>query len=140
MTSDPDFVVIDTNVLISAGLLPHSRSAQALTLAVERYVIAQNEATWGELISRIEKTKFDRYFGESGRLHYVSRLAQFIQTFPQAASVQLSRDKDDDKFIALAMDAGARLIISGDEDLTAIKTYQGIEIVTPAVFMARFES
>ena len=34
-------IVIDTNVLISAGLLPASRSAQALAIAVEHFVIAR---------------------------------------------------------------------------------------------------
>jgi len=138
MTNKPAYIVIDTNVLISAGLLPQSRSAQALALAVEHFVIAQNEATWGELVSRIEKDKFDRYFGETGRLHYLSRLAQLIQTFPQEASVQISRDADDDKFIALALDAGASVVISGDADLTTIQAHQGVEMLSPAGFLGRF--
>jgi predicted nucleic acid-binding protein len=97
MTNKPAYIVIDTNLLISAGLLPRSKSAQVLALAVEHFVIAQNEATWAELVSRIEKDKFDRYFGEPGRLHHLSRLAQVMQTFPQEASVQISRNADDDK-------------------------------------------
>jgi len=48
-TIDRPPIVIDTNVLISAGLLPRSRTAEALAVAVEHFVIAQNEATWGEL-------------------------------------------------------------------------------------------
>jgi predicted nucleic acid-binding protein len=43
MKSKPAYIVIDTNVLISAGLLPHSKSAQVLAIAVERFVIAQYE-------------------------------------------------------------------------------------------------
>jgi uncharacterized protein len=54
-------IVIDTNVLISAGLLPNSTTAQALSVAVENFTIAQNEATWSELETRITRKKFDRY-------------------------------------------------------------------------------
>ena len=48
----PAYIVIDTNVLISAGLLPQSTTAQALALAVEHFVMAQNQDTWHELETR----------------------------------------------------------------------------------------
>ena len=70
MKSKPAYIVIDTNVLISAGLLPHSKSAQVLAIAVERFVIAQNEATWHELETRIARQKFvqnDRAWRNVGR-------------------------------------------------------------------------
>ena len=68
-------IVIDTNVLISAGLLPQSKSAQVLTLAVQHFAIAQNHATWHELESRIAKKKLDRYFGEDGRSRHLIKIA-----------------------------------------------------------------
>ena len=76
MTSKPAYIVIDTNVLISAGLLPHSKSAQVLSIAVERFVIAQNQATWHELETRIARQKFDRYFEKDGRLRHLIQIAK----------------------------------------------------------------
>lgn len=131
-------IVIDSNVLISAGILPRSRLATVLIVAAERFVIAQNEATWNEMLSRIEREKFDRYFGDNGRLVYLSKLAQLVQFFDMVSSEQVSRDADDDKFVSLALDAGARIIVSGDRDLKDIKTHKGIEIRSPAVFLERF--
>ena len=49
----------------------------------------------------------------------------------------ISRDPTDDKFVGLAADAGAKIIISGDRDLTEIKTYQDIVILSPALFFER---
>lgn len=138
MKSEAPCIVVDTNVLISAGLLPRSRSALALAVAVEHFVLAQNQATWNELISRIERDKFDRYFGESGRLTYLAKLAQVAQFFDVVADVRGSRDPDDDKFLSLAVDAGAQLLVSGDADLKDIRSYKGIEIVSPSVFLSRF--
>jgi uncharacterized protein len=51
----------------------------------------------------------------------------------------VSRDSDDDKFISLALDAGAKLIISGDPDLKEIKKYQNIDIFSPTEFFAKYD-
>ena len=139
MTSKPAYIVIDTNVLISAGLLPESKTAQVLALAVEHFVIAQNKHTWRELETRIARPKFDRYFGESGRLRHLVAIAQSIQHFEVVNEVSVSRDKTDDKFFALAIDSGSAILISGDPDLTDVKAYKGIEILSPAQFFERYQ-
>jgi len=139
MKSKASYIVIDTNVLISAGLLPESKTAQVLALAVEHFVIAQNQDTWHELETRIARPKFDRYFGESGRLRHLVAIAQSIQHFEVLTEVSVSRDKTDDKFIALAIDSGAALVISGDPDLKDVKAYKGIEILSPAQFFERYQ-
>ena len=140
MTNEPTptYIVIDTNVLISAGLLPQSKTAQVLAIAVTHFVIAQNQATWHELETRIAKKKFDNYFGENGRLRHLIKIAQSVQFFQATAEVEVSRDATDDKFIELAIDCGAKIIISGDADLKEIKSCMGIEILSPTRFFERF--
>ena len=140
MKTKPAFIVIDTNVLISAGLLPQSKTAHVLALAVEHFTIAQNQETWHELETRIARPKFDRYFGDSGRLRHLVKIAQSIQRFEVSAAVSVSRDKTDDKFIELAIDSGATLLISGDPDFLGVKAYKGIEILSPAQFLERFKT
>lgn len=139
MKNKPAYIVIDTNVLISAGLLPQSKTAQVLALAVEHFVIAQNQHTWHELETRIARQKFDRYFGDSGRLEHLVKIAQSMQHFEVTAKVSVSRDATDDKFIALAIDARASILISGDPDLKEVRMHQGVEILTPAHFFERFK-
>ena len=139
MTTEPAYIVIDTNVLISAGLLPSSKTAQVLALAVQHFVIAQNQATWHELETRIARQKFDRCFGDAGRLRHLIQIAQSIQQFEMSTAVAVSRDTTDDKFIALAIDAGARVLISGDPDLKEVQTYKSIEILSPAQFFERYQ-
>ena len=139
MNHKPAYIVVDTNVLISAGLLPQSTTAQALALAVEHFVMAQNQDTWHELETRIARPKFDRYFGDAGRLRHLIQIAQSIQHFEMSTAVTVSRDTTDDKFIALAIDSGASILISGDPDLKAVKTYKGIEMLSPAQFFERYQ-
>jgi uncharacterized protein len=140
MKTELAYIVIDTNVLISAGLLPQSKTAQVLALAVEHFVIAQNQLTWHELETRMARPKFDRYFGDTGRLEHLVKIAQSMQHFDVSAAVSISRDPTDDKFIALAIDAGARILVSGDSDLKALRMHQGIEILSPAMFCDRYTS
>jgi predicted nucleic acid-binding protein len=56
-----------------------------------------------------------------------------------SSKISVSRDKTDDKFIELAIDSGASILISGDPDLKDLKTYKGIEILSPAQFFERFK-
>jgi putative PIN family toxin of toxin-antitoxin system len=138
MKSKSAYVVIDTNVLISAGLLSSSKSAQVLALAVEHFVIAQNDQTWQELETRIARAKFDRYFGPMERMRHLVQIAQSAEFFQVAADVNVSRDKTDDKFIGLALDSGAKIVISGDPDLKEISIYKNVEILSPTQFFERF--
>ncbi|EDP45880.1 nucleic acid-binding protein [Rickettsiella grylli] len=50
----------------------------------------------------------------------------------------VSRDPDDDKFIAVALAANCRIIISGDNDLLSITGYKDIEIINPNEFWKKY--
>ncbi len=54
------------------------------------------------------------------------------------SEVHLSRDLDDDKFIACANDARAIYIVSGDKDLLVLERYKDIEIITAKAFCERY--
>jgi predicted nucleic acid-binding protein len=42
------------------------------------------------------------------------------------------RDKDDDAVLALALAAQADIVISGDDDLLCLASFEGIPILMPA--------
>jgi predicted nucleic acid-binding protein len=54
-------------------------------------------------------------------------------------SVSDCRDAKDNKYLELALAAGASAIITGDGDLLALDPWRGIRIVTPADYTRRFE-
>ncbi|PIP70614.1 MAG: putative toxin-antitoxin system toxin component, PIN family, partial [Nitrospirae bacterium CG22_combo_CG10-13_8_21_14_all_44_11] len=49
------------------------------------------------------------------------------------------RDKDDNIIIGTALSGNAEFIITGDEDLLVLKTYKGIDIITPREFWSRLK-
>jgi predicted nucleic acid-binding protein len=58
--------------------------------------------------------------------------AELVQITERIAAC---RDPTDDKFLELAVNGRADLIISGDRDLLALDPFRSIPIITPAAFM-----
>ncbi len=46
------------------------------------------------------------------------------------------RDPNDDAVLETAVNAGAQLLVTGDKDLLALKSFKGIAIVTPAEYLS----
>jgi predicted nucleic acid-binding protein len=55
-------------------------------------------------------------------------------------TIRLCRDHKDDKFLEVAAEGQAAIIVSGDEDLLALNPFEGIPIVPPRDFLARIAS
>lgn len=128
--------VIDTNVLLS-GLLWHG-APHALLQAVRdgSLILVSSPALLAELERVIHRPKFDAILARSATsrdrsLAEVRQLAEIVEPAPLPQPV--CRDPDDDAVLALALAAQADLIVSGDDDLLALGTYQGIPIVAPAL-------
>ena len=47
----------------------------------------------------------------------------------------LSKDPDDDKYIAAAIEGRAVFVVSGDPDLLTVGEHQGVRIITPRAFL-----
>lgn len=134
-------IVIDTNVVL-AGLLWRGPPYSLLTQVGQRLGIQlfSSQALLDELadvLIRPSPTK---------RLHQINLtahavLADYVRTVtvlqPQPLPQPVCRDKDDDEVLALALLAQADVIVSGDNDLLVLASYQGIPIVTAAQALQR---
>jgi uncharacterized protein len=133
----PEFIVIDTNILIGAALSPNGTAYQAFAQAVWRFTIVQSDRTYQEIAERIYKSKFDKYITNETRaqfLNIIKNSSQFIQKTSQITSC---RDPDDNKFLELAIDSQAKFLLTGDKDLLTLKSqaeYQHL-IVNPRDFL-----
>jgi putative PIN family toxin of toxin-antitoxin system len=56
---------------------------------------------------------------------------------PAPLGKQRSRDAKDDPYLACALAAGAKIIVSRDDDLLALQKPFGIQIVTPRELLAK---
>ena len=62
------------------------------------------------------------------------RLLQVLTMIEVITQIDECRDPKDDKFLALALDAGADYIVRGDRDLLAMSPWREIKIVAPTDF------
>jgi predicted nucleic acid-binding protein len=53
---------------------------------------------------------------------------------PVVGDLRACRDRDDDKFLELAVLGYAGVMVSGDADLLALDPFRGIPIVSPVTF------
>lgn len=130
-------VVVDTNVLLSRLLVPSSVPAQAVRRAVDQGQILASEATLEELADVLSRPKFDRYLTVSERQQFLRLFMRIAQWVPILHPVQACRDPRDDKFLALAVNGEAGVIITGDQDLLVLDPFRDVRILEPAAYLAQ---
>jgi putative PIN family toxin of toxin-antitoxin system len=129
-------IVVDTNVLISRLILPESICAKALGRAESNARLLISEATMYELADVLSRPKFDRYVTLEDRKGFVERLTQIAEIVPIIQVVRECRDPSDDKFLEVALNGRADVIITGDEDLLAMNPWRGIAIVSAKNYLS----
>jgi putative PIN family toxin of toxin-antitoxin system len=130
-------VVVDTNALISRLLLPGSVPGRAVRKAVDEGQLLVSEATLVELADTLARQKFDRYISLADRQEFLPLLGRVAEMVPITYAVRACRDPRDDKFLELAINGRASVIVTGDKDLLALDPFHDIPIVTPARYLAR---
>jgi len=132
-----DRVVFDTNVLISGLLSATSTSARAVEHAIKGGQLLASTETLRELMTKLLSPKFDRYVPHEQRDALLLRLAPLIEIVEVVQRLQASRDPDDDKFLEVAVNGRADVIVTGDRDLLDLNPFRGIAILTPADYVGR---
>lgn len=125
--------VLDTNVLISAALSRKSSPYALVQHLLANARLVFSPPTFEELRSRIYRPKFDPYISLDLReriLRDVSACAVWVEIGPTTSG--WSRDPDDDKFIATALQVPGAVLVSGDQDLLSAVAPGGVQILTPA--------
>jgi putative PIN family toxin of toxin-antitoxin system len=134
VSADYAKVVVDTNMLLSAALVPHSVPAELVDRLLAESRLVFSPGTFAELASRIWKPKFDRYLPMERRRHILHELdacALWVEAPAAISGKTWSRDAKDDPFIHAALAAGATRLISGDDDLLCLHPIGDLYIVTP---------
>ncbi|MEX1166128.1 MAG: putative toxin-antitoxin system toxin component, PIN family [Hydrogenophaga sp.] len=129
-------IVIDTGVWISAALMPSSLPAQAVALAWARYEICASGATLDELQRVLARDKFDKYLPLAAREAFFEGVQQRVLKVEVHSTVTDCSDPKDKPFLALALDAGASLLLASDPHLSSLHPWRGIPILNPAAFVA----
>ncbi|MFN0033666.1 MAG: putative toxin-antitoxin system toxin component, PIN family [Saprospiraceae bacterium] len=127
--------VFDTNTVISGIIWPDSIPAKAIVKARAEGVILISKETEAEFRETIGREKFDKLKPLQLRLADLETLLSRCRHIEVFTTVQACRDPKDDKFLALAKDGKAALIVSGDKDLLDMHSWEGVRILTARQFL-----
>jgi putative PIN family toxin of toxin-antitoxin system len=127
--------VFDTNVLVSAVLLPDSKPRQALDVALRTGKVLLSFAALAELYEVLTRKKFRPYVEEEDVRLFLAALTRQAEWVEVDVQITACRDPKDDKFLELAVSGQATHIISGDLDLLVLHPFQRVQILTPHSFL-----
>lgn len=71
---------------------------------------------------------------------FLARFSQLILEVEPTETIAECRDPKDDKFLEVAVAAGAEAIISRDLDLLSLHPFRGIPIISPKDFVETWSS
>lgn len=131
----PERVVIDTNVFISRLLRLESVPGQAVGKALHNANVLASHETMTELADILAQEKFDRYVSIEQRQQFIRLIAYTAEFVPVIHAVRECRDPKDDKFLEVALNGRADVIVTGDEDLLAMNPWREIAILSPAEYL-----
>jgi putative PIN family toxin of toxin-antitoxin system len=130
-------IVLDTNVLMS-GIFFSGPPYQILKAwrdgRVQLAVCLQILAEYRQVALRLSQ----RYKGIdiTALLDLVAVRSQIVQAAPLSSPV--CGDPSDDIFLACALTAKTRIIVSGDRHLVAVSGWSGLQVLRPKVFVDQF--
>lgn len=124
-------ITLDTNVLVAA-FIAHGNCNELLEYCVVHHEVILSRFILDEMLDVLtRKFRFTQSEAQAAvrLLRTRTRLIDPIQL-----PVPVCRDADDDTILATARTAGCIAIVTGDKDLTDLKNFEGVRILTPAEF------
>ena len=129
-------IVFDASALASAALRVDSVPESALLRAEEVDVFVLSPAVEREIVEVFNRPKFAQAIRQERREYLLGILRDEAVWFEPTLRVVDCRDPKDDKYLELALAAGAEIIVSGDDDLLVLHPWRGVRILRPAEYLA----
>ena len=135
-------VVLDTNQHISAIIRPNGHPAQIvklwriglIELAISPFILEEFET-----VVHRPRIQQKHNLSDADIAEYLEVLRTFAVLVPGTIIVNaVPDDPDDDIIIGCAIDSEADVIVSGDQHLLSLGSYQGIPIVKAVDFLSGY--
>jgi len=118
----------DTNIFISALIIPGSRAEEALTRVIEGTdQLILSKPILDELLGVLAR-KFSRDREELARIAvWLAELAEWVRPTQR---LRIAAEEADNRILECALAGRAELIVTGDKGLLLLGTFEGVDIVT----------
>lgn len=129
-------VVFDTNIFISAFVVPGSQGERAFVLARQRcFDLHTSVAILTETAQKLRE-KFAQPEGNiNAALKTISRAAK---VWKPTIRLNVLQDVPDNRILECAVEADADLVVTGDRHLLRLRKFSGIAVVRLSDFLRMF--
>ena len=128
-------VVLDANVIFSGAGWSGEAHSCLIAMARRRITAFATEEILSELRELVAEIAFKTKFPPDNLIHWYCGRVKLVP--PAPLGKQRSRDAKDDPYLACALAAGAKIIVTRDDDLLARQKPFGIQIITPRELLMR---
>ena len=132
-------IVFDASSLVGALLKAGSLPERALLVARSEGVICLSPATEAEIREVFARPKFAKYLTAARARQVLDLIVGGALYVTPSFRVTDCRDQKDNKYLELALAVRADVIVASDADLLVLSPWRGIEIITPAAYVERFD-
>jgi len=133
-------VVLDANIFVSTVLKSHSNPARVFQLAKEgKVILISSKDTFSEVKTVLLYPKLRKLHGRTPKeiSEFVKRATRVSYIVPGTTKIlEIKDDPADNKYLSAAIEGRADFIVSGDHHLKDLKTFRGIRIIDPSIFLA----
>jgi putative PIN family toxin of toxin-antitoxin system len=119
-------IVFDASAVVSAALHADSVPERALLRAEAADLFALSAEVDAEIAEMLGRPRFARAVTAARRTRILDILRSDAVWFSPTERVTDCRDAKDDKYLQLALAAGAGTIVSGDADLLMLDPWRGV--------------
>ena len=121
-------VVFDTNIFISAFVIPGSLAEKAILRIIEEEdSLLISKDIIDEVLS-VLSLKFSRDREELS--HVAVTLSELAELVKPAKRINLLKDEPDNRILECAMHGKADLLVTGDKEILQLREYKGVKIIS----------
>ncbi len=129
-------VVFDTNIFISAFVIPGGKAEAAYSHALRKdFTLYSSVAILTETVQKLREKFGWQQDKITSLLRTIAKVAVVIKTEPH---LHVLRDEPDNRVLECAEAVGADFIVTGDKHLLFLKHFQNTTVVRLADFLKKF--
>lgn len=121
-------VVFDTNIFISAFIIPGSLAEKAIIKIIEGedFLLISKDII-DEVLS-VLSSKFGR--DREGLSRIAVTLSELAELVKPARRIKLFKDEPDNRILECAIYGEADLLVTGDKEILQLREYKGVKIIS----------
>ena len=126
-------VVFDTNIYISAFVIPGGNAEKAYIHAIDGdFELCTSVAILTELVRKLR----EKFGWENQKIaQLITSISNLSTVFKIIPWLQVISDEPDNRILECALKAAAGFVVTGDKHLLKLRTYEHLEIIRLSTFL-----